>query len=152
MSEVNLDEPGFTAPARSAPPLSDSSVDPPPDSRSMCVACPRRMSAKTADRHTICIVCRGFDCTIETRCEECVEWPEDDVRLYAKMRKSLKSKDFSKRCDKPTASPPPPPATSMPSSQPNAISQMQTQVDSLNTLVNSLSESFLLGWMPFRRP
>ena len=73
MSAVNLDEPGFTAPAGSAPPSSDSSVDNPPDSRSKCVACPRRMSAKMADRHTLCVVCRGFDCTIETRCEECIE-------------------------------------------------------------------------------
>ena len=142
MSGVNLDEPGFTAPAGSAPPSSDSSFDPPPDSRSKCVACPRTMSAKMADRHTICVACQGFDCTIETCCEECVDWPEEDVRLYAKMRKSLKSKGSSKRRDKPTASPPPPPAESMPSSQPNAIAQMQTQVDSLNTLVNSLSESF----------
>ena len=58
------------------------------------------------------------------------------------MRKSLKSKGSSKRRDKPTASPPPPPAESMPSSQPNAIANMQTQVDSLNILVNSLSESY----------
>ena len=64
------------------------------------------------------------------------------MRLYAKMRKSLKSKGSSKRRDEPAASPPPPPAESMPSSQPNAIANMQTQVDSLNTLVNSLSESF----------
>ena len=142
MSGVNLDEPGFTAPAGSAPPSSDSSIDPPPDSRSKCVACPRRMSAKTPYRHTICVACRGFDCSIETRCEECVDWPEEDVRLYAKMCKSLKSKGSSKGRDKPTASPPPPPAESMPSSQPNEIAQMQTQVDSLNTLVNSLSESF----------
>ena len=141
MSDVNLDEPGFTAPAGSAPPSSDSSVDHPPDGRSKCVACPRRMRAKTADRHTICVVCRGFDCTIETHCEECIEWPEEEVHLYAKMRKSLKSKGSSKRSDKPPASSPPPPAASMPSSQPHAFIQMQTQVDSLNTLVNTLSES-----------
>ena len=112
MSEVNLDEPGFTAPAGSAPPSSDSSVDHPPDGRSKCVACLRRMSAKTADRHTVCVVCRGIDCNLETRCEECIEWPEEEVRLYAKMRKSLKSKGSSKRRDKPSASPPPPPAVS----------------------------------------
>ena len=141
MSGVNLDELGFTAPAGSAPPSSDSSVDPPPDSRSKCVSCPRRMSAKTADRHIICVACRGFDCSIDTRCEECLDWPEEDVRLYAKMSKSLKSKGSSKRRDKPAASPPPQ-AESMPSSQPDAIANMQTQVDSLNTLVNSLSESF----------
>ena len=142
MGGVNLDEPGFTDPAGSAPSSSDSSAYPPPESRSKCVSCPRRMSAKTADRHTICVACRRFDCSIDTRCEESIDWPEEDVRLYAKMRKSLKSKGSSKRRDKSAASPPPPPAESVPSSQPDAIANMQTQVDSLNALVNFLSDSF----------
>ena len=141
MSAVNLDEPGFTALAGSVPPSSDSSVDHPPDSRSKCVACPRRMSAKTADRHTLCVVCRGFDCTVEPRCEECIEWPEEEVRLYAKMRKSLKSKGSSNRRDKPPAASPPPQAASVPSPQPHTITNMQSHVDSLSNLVNSLSES-----------
>ena len=111
------------------------------------------MSAKTADRHTICVSCRGFDCTVDTRCEECIDWPEEDVRSYAKMRKSLKSKGSSKRHDKPAASSPPPPATSIPSSQPDAFNLMQSQVDTLNAMVNSLSETFFqLGWTPFRHP
>ena len=55
MSGVNIDEPGFTAPAGSAPPSSDSSADPPPESRKKCVSCLRRMSTKTADRHTVCV-------------------------------------------------------------------------------------------------
>ena len=142
MSGVNLDEPGFTAPAGSAPPSSDSSADPPPESRSKCVSCPRRMSVKRADHHTICVSCRRFDCTIDTRCKECIDWPEEDVRSYAKMRKSLKSKGSSKRRDKPAASSPPPQATSIPSSQPDAFTLMQTQVDTLNALVNSLSDTF----------
>ena len=141
MSEVNLDELGFTAPVGSTvPQSSDSSVEHPPDGRSKCVACPRRMSAKTADRHTVCVVCRGYDCNLETRCEECIEWPEEEIRLYAKMRKSLKSKGSSKHRNKPSASPPPP-AVSMPSLQPHVLANMQTQVDSLNALVNTLSES-----------
>ena len=62
MSAVNLYEPGFTAMAGStAPPSSDSSVEHPPDGHSKCVSCPRRMSAKTAYRHTACVVCRGYD-------------------------------------------------------------------------------------------
>ena len=90
MSKLNLDELGFTAPAGStAPPSSDSSAEPTPDSRSKCLNCPRRMSAKTANCHTVCVVCRGYDCNLETRCEECIEWPDEEVRLYAKMRKSL---------------------------------------------------------------
>ena len=60
--------------------------------------------------------------------------------MYAKMRKSLKSKSSSKHRSKPSASPPPS-ADSVPSSQPSAIAHMQSQVDSLNLLVNSLSES-----------
>ena len=142
MSKLNLDEPGFTAPAGStAPPSSDSSVEPPPDSRSKCVTCPRRMSAKTADRHTVCVVCRGYDCNLETRCEECIEWPDDEeVRLYAKMRKSLKLKGSSKHRLKPSASPPPP-AASIPPSQPHALVDMQIQVDRLNSMMTTLSES-----------
>ena len=95
------------------------------------------MSAKTADCHTICVVCRGFDCSVESRCEECIEWLEEEIRLYAKMRKSLKWKGSSKHRNKPSAFPPPL-ADSVPSSQPSAIAQMQSQVDSLNLLVNSI--------------
>ena len=50
MSEINLDEPRFKAKGAttSAPPSSDSSVDNPPEARRKCIACPRRMSKKTA--------------------------------------------------------------------------------------------------------
>ena len=93
MSAVNLDEVGFTALAGStAPPSLDSSVEHPPEGCRQCVSCPRRMSVKTADRHTVCVACRGFDCNLESRCEERIEWPEEEVRLHAKMRQSLKSK------------------------------------------------------------
>ena len=116
MSDINLDEPGFKAPGATtpAPPSSDSSVENPPEARRKCIACPRRMSKKTADRHTLCVSCRGFDYDLESRCEECIEWPEEEVKSYAKYRKSLKSKDSSSR-SKPSA-PPPPPADSVPSS------------------------------------
>ena len=139
MSEFSLDEPGFKAPGALTPvaPSSDSSVEAPSDGRRKCVACPRRMSEKTADRHTLCVYCRGFDCDLDTRCEECLEWPEEEVRLYAKLRKSLKSKESSK--SKPSA--PPPPADSRPSSQPSMRGDIQSQVDSLNVTVNSFAES-----------
>ena len=139
MSEFSLDEPGFKAPGALTPvPLSsDSFVEAPPEVRRKCVACPRRMSKKMADRHTLCVNCRGFDCDLDNRSEECLEWPEEEVRLYAKYRKSLKSKDSSK--SKPSA--PPPPADSMPSSQPSMRGDIQSQVDSLNVTVNTLAES-----------
>ena len=89
MSDYNLDEPGFTAPGAltTAPPSSESLVEAPPEVHRNCIACPRRMSKKTADRHTLCVTCRGFDCDVDTRCEECMEWLEEEVRLYAKYRK-----------------------------------------------------------------
>ena len=140
MSDINLDEPGFKAPGAttSAPPSSDSSMENPPEARRKCIACRRRMSKKTADRHTLCVSCRGFDCDLESRCEECIEWPEEEVKSYAKYRKSLKSKDSSSR-SKPSAAPPPP-ANSVPSSQPPARADMQSQVDSLHATVSSVAE------------
>ena len=140
MSEYSLDEPGFKTPGAlvPAPPSSDSSVEAPSDGCRKCIACPRRMSKKTADRHTLCVNCRGFDCDINTRCGECLEWPEEEVKLYAKYRKSLKSKDSSSK-SKTTA--PPPPSASRPSPQPSTRDDLQSQVDSLSITVNSLTES-----------
>ena len=76
-SDFSLDDPGFTPPV--PPSSSESSVETPVDGRRKCSSCPRRMSKKSADRHTICISCRGFDCDINNRCEECLEWSEDDI-------------------------------------------------------------------------
>ena len=77
---------------------------------------------------------------LETRCEECIEWPDEEVRLYAKMRKSLKSKGSSKHRPKPSASSPPP-AASMPPLQPHALVDMQTRVDALHSMMSTLSDS-----------
>ena len=144
MSEYSLDEPGFKPPGNNVPvpPSSDSSVETPSDGRRKCIACPRRMSKKTADRHTLCINCRGFDCDLNNRCEERLEWSEEEVMKYAKYRKSLKSKDSS---SKPKMSaPPPPPDNSRHSPQPAPRDDIQSLVDSLNVTVNSLSESLSL--------
>ena len=144
MSDYSLDEPGFKPPGNNVPvPASlDSSVETPSDGRRKCIACPRRMSKKTADRHTLCINCRGFDCDLNTRCEECLEWSEEEVMKYAKYRKSLKSKDSSSKPK--TSAPPPPSDNSRHSPQPAPRDDIQSQVDSLNVTVNSLSESLSL--------
>ena len=132
MSNFSLDDPGFETPGAlpSAPPSSDSSsADTPPDVRRNCIACPRRISKKTVDCHTLCISCRGFD-----RCEECMEWPEEEIKLYAKYRKSLKSKTRSK------SSAPPPPATSVPSPRPSPLGNIEERVESLSVTVATLIE------------
>ena len=117
MSDYSLDDPGFLPPVPPAPPSSsESSIETPTDGRRKCSSCPRRMSKKSADRHTICVQCRGFDCDLNSRCEECLDWSEEEISKYAKYRKSLKSRESSSRK---TSLPPPPLTPSGPSSQPS---------------------------------
>ena len=141
------------------PPLSSgSSVETPVDGRRKCSSCPRRMSKKSADRHTFCVSCRGFDCDLNSRCPECLEWSEEEVLTYTKYRKSLKSRESSSRK---TSLPTPPLTTSGPSLQPAPLPaqqpaplpaqqpaprpsqrvDIQSQVDSLSFHFRSLSET-----------
>ena len=133
-------------------------MEAPVDGRRKCSSCPRWMSKKSADRHTICVSCRGFDCDIDCRCDKCLEWSEEEILKYAKYRKSLISRESSSRK---TALPTPPLATSGPSPQPNPLpaqqptplpaqppaprtaqrDDLQSQVDSLSFNFQSLSET-----------
>ena len=147
MSEYSLDEPGFAPPVPPVPPSSsESSVETPVDGRRKCSSCPRRMSKKSADPHTLCVSCRGFDCDLNNRCEECLEWSEEEVVKYVRYRKSLKSRESSSRK---TSMPTPPLTTSGPSPQPAPQpaphpaqrDDIQSQVDSLSFNFQSLSET-----------
>ena len=163
MSEYSLDELGFAPPVPPVhPSSSESSVETPVDGRRKCSSCPRRMSKKSADRHTICVSCRGFDCDINSCCDECLEWSEEEVLKYAKYRKSLKSRESSSRktalpappltTSGPPPQPPPQPAP-LPAQQPAPLpvqppaprnaqrDDLQSQVDSLSFSFQSLSET-----------
>ena len=145
MSEYSLDEPGFAPLIPPVPPSSsESSVETPVDGRRKCSSCPRRMSKKSADRHTLCVSCRGFDCDLNNRCEECLEWSEEEVVKYTKYRKSLKSRESSSRK---TSMPTPPLTTSRPSPQPAPHPAPQpaprpAQRDDIQSQVDSLSFNF----------
>ena len=163
MSEYSLDEPGFAPLVPPVPPSSsESSVETPVDGRLKCSSCPRRMSKKSADRHTLCVSCRGFDCDLINRCEECLEWSEEEVVKYAKYHKSLKSRESSSRK---SSMPTPPLATSGPSLQPAPqpaphpaqqpaprpaqLDDIQSQVDSLAFNFQSLSETLTFQFTDF---
>ena len=82
MSDLNLDDPGFQS-------LGGSYTCPSVIRfffRHRDRPTHRWMSKKTFDRHTICVNCRGSDCDIDHRCEECTEWPEEELLLYVKHR------------------------------------------------------------------
>ena len=97
-------------------------MEAPVDGRRKCSSCPRRMSKKSADRHTVCVSCRGFDCDIDCRCDECLEWSEEEILKYAKYRQSFKSRDSSSRK---TTLPTPPLTPSGPSPQPAPLLAQQ---------------------------
>ena len=147
-----MDEPGFTPPVPPVPPLSsESSVETPVHGRRKCSSCPGRMSNKSADRHTVCISCGGFDCDINNRCEECLEWSEDDIIKYAKYHKSLKSRELSSRAKTSVSTPPLPPSghslqpapqtAPQPAPRPAQRDDIQSQVDSLTLNFESLSDN-----------
>ena len=110
MSELNLDDPGFQSPGATtpAPPSSGSSSSDTATDRRTCLHCHRWMSKKTFDRHTVCVACRDSDCDIDHHCEESTEWPEEELLLYVKHRRSLKAKRSKPKIQAPP--PPPPPA------------------------------------------
>ena len=136
MSELNLDDPGAPTPA---PPSSGSSSDTATDRRT-CLTCHRWMSKKTFDRHTVCVACRGSDCDIDHRCEECTEWPEEELLLYVNHRRTLKSKRSKPKTQ---ASPPPPPAApSVLSSHPAPRFDFESRLDLLASQVSALSDLF----------
>ena len=155
MSECSLDDPGFMPPVPPVrPSSSESSVEAPVAGRRKCSSCPRRMSKKSADRHTVCVSCRGFDCDVDCRCDECLEWSEEEIIKYAKYRKSLKSRESSSRKPAvpappltafgPSPQPPPQPAplpAQPPAPRPAQRDDIQSQVDSLSSNFQSLSET-----------
>ena len=147
MSEYSLDELGLTPPVPPVPPSSsESSVETPVDGRRKCSSCPRRMCKKSVVRHTFCISCKDFNCDINNRCEECLEWSEDDIIKYAKYRKSLKSRESSSRAKTSISTPPLTPSRrsprpAQPAPRPAQRDDIQSQVDSLTLNFQSLSDN-----------
>ena len=147
MSEYSLDDPGFMPPVPPVrPSSSESSVEAPTDGRRKCSSCPRRMSKKSADRHTVCVSCRGIDCDVDCRCDECLEWSEEEIIKYAKYRKSLKSRDSSSHK---TAVPAPPLTTSGPSLQPPPQPAPLRSQRSLPHRVPRSAMNYSPRWTPF---
>ena len=56
------------------------------------VSCHGRTSSFSLDKHLFCIKCRGSDCSLLSRCDECMQWTKEEMESYMKLRKSLSSK------------------------------------------------------------
>ena len=111
-----MDKPGFSDSVTSvqdAPKSGSSSASSGQPQRS-CAKCPTRMSSIDRDKHLICIHCRGYECSVELRCEECEGWSKEEMLSHEKIRKSLasKSKGRGKSSAKIAKKPASPPSTS----------------------------------------
>ena len=78
--DISLDNPGFQLN------VSDQADVPRPSSRSSssgestrrsCARCHGRMSSFSLDRHLFCIKCRGAECDVNSRCDECFSWTKE---------------------------------------------------------------------------
>ena len=80
-----------------------------------CLKCHRRISKLVYDRHNFCTKCRCFECSLDSRCDECVDWSRDEMEAYIKHRRSLKAKDI--KVKDPLSRPPSPSDAPVPSAQ-----------------------------------
>ena len=132
--EFSLENPGFVNPSDPAPAVSPGSQPPLPpsesssssasllasdDARRQCQQCHRRISKLVYDRHAFCTRCRGVECSVDSRCEECADWSREEMEVYVKHRRSLKSMDVKVKEPLPR---PPSPESSVPSSHPAVAS------------------------------
>ena len=60
-------------------------VDVDPDSQRSCSA---RMSTLLYDKHSVCVNCRGNECSFEKRCDECSSWEDDIMTKSVRHMKS----------------------------------------------------------------
>ena len=96
--------------------------------RRSCVKCHVRMSSFSLDRHLFCTNCRGSECTVNSRCDECFSWTKEEIEGYVKLRKSLTSE--SKKSKPSSRSSSSPPRSTAPDS--DLDSRFAAQFDSVN--------------------
>ena len=72
-----------------ATPSSDDNND--TDARRNCSMCSNRMSSKRHDKHSLCVTCRGGECSFGNKCQECLKWSKEEFDKYIKHRKALES-------------------------------------------------------------
>ena len=53
----------------------------------------RRMSSSDCDKH-LYVRCRGYQCSVNLRCEECENWSKEEMLVRAKILRSLISKSI----------------------------------------------------------
>ena len=111
--EFSLDNPGFSdsiTDVQDAPKSSGSSSASSGQPHRSCARCASRMCSIYRDKNLLCLRCRGYECSVDLRCES---WSKEEMLAHEKIRKSLasKSKGRGKSSTKVVKKPAPPPKT-----------------------------------------
>ena len=110
--DISLENPGFQVEVTSAEvhqadvPNSSGSSSSGGSTRRSCNKCHGRMSSFSLDKHLFCTKCRGAECTLTSRCDECFQWTKEEMESYVKLRKSLTSKGGKSKSSWSSSSPP----------------------------------------------
>ena len=83
-----MDNPSFSdsiTEVHDAPKSSGSSSTSSGQPHRSCARCPSRMSSIDRDKHLICIRCRGYECLVDLRWEECESWSKEEILAHERF-------------------------------------------------------------------
>ena len=109
--EISLDNPGFSVETTdtevhfSDPSKSFGSSTSGESTCRSCKKCHGRMSSFSLDKHLFYIKCRGSDCNLLSRCDECMKWTKEEMESYMKLRRFLSSKSKQSKSSPPRSTP-----------------------------------------------
>ena len=111
--------------------------------RRSCAKCHGRMSSFSLDRHLFCTKCRGSECNVNSRCDECFSWTKEEMEGYVELRKSLSSK--SKKSMVPSTSSPSPPRSTAPNFDVESrfAAQLDTVSKSMDQKLDEMSSALI---------
>ena len=110
--------------------------------------CGKFRSSETADPHSLCSECRGPNCNEDRKCEECIDWDEDQWIRFRRRGKYHSRKTTSSllagalstiKMDQRSTSMTPPPA------QLDRMSKMEDDIKQLKDTLSSFLASFAAG-------
>ena len=95
------------------------------------------MSSFSLDKHLFCMKCQGSECSMNSRCDECMQWTKEEMEKYVKLCKS-----FSSKRKRSKSSPP----RSIPHDR-DADVNLATQLDSIQKSVDDKIETMSINLM-----
>ena len=94
MMDFSLDDPFFSdsiTDMQDAPKSSGSSSASKCHPQSFYTGYYSRMGSIDCEKHLLCIRCRGYQCSVNLRCEECENWSKEEMLVHEMSLKLLTS-------------------------------------------------------------